>query len=926
MVRLRVLGGIDLRRDDGTAIDAVLRQPKRAALLAYLAASPGGAPRRRDVIVSLFWQEADERHARDALSGALSFLRRNLGSAAIMARGEEEIGCDLRHVVADIAEFLGAVEEQRDEEALSLYGGDLLPGFYVQDAPGFEEWLERERVRLRVLAAASVARLVERAAAAGMLETAATYARRATELAPDDETLLRRRISLEAAAGNRAAALRAYEEFATRLAAEFDAAPSPETAALVVAIRDQRSPSRTAGALETTSDKSTAATPVSPSPLELEPTTRSRPAAEARGRLRWRSLGALSLLVVGLIATLAALARRDTLRAGDALPLIVVADLSASDTVLGITAGAWFRSMLGRTLAVRSLEGEELAGALRRMRRDPMRPLDAAVARELAMREGAFGVVNGRITETKGSYTILVELVRDDGRVLVRPTATAASSADVLPALATLTERLRESIPAGERSRAALGPVTTSSLEALIAYTEGDRLRYNALNPRAAVPYYERAIQLDSTFAMAYSQLGGAWNALGSEAPTPDTIGKLWRTAIRFADGLTPRELLAIRDRMIFAGPGEAATMFDRAVELYQNHVRLYPDDGPALQNLSWYLKHVGRWADSEAPALQALRTGYATPGLYDELVLAQVAAGKFKDAERALNAWRGRFGPSQLWYRDAFRLAAAKRDYAAGDSLTAEATRDRTWNVQPGRHPIATLAVRGRLREAEALHLRSMAMHDRAGNHGALIREASWFAAMRAGVTGDTTGSLAMLREVLRKHPPASLSHSAALHIYKDAGRHLALLGDTAGARAMLTSLQSNWYGYRLDYYIRGLIHVAAGRFPEAITELREVHHSSGHLPPLGHAYEAVGAIDSAIVVYERFLVQPDPDSPFWDPVFLVHVLERLGDLYASKGEPGLAAKRYGLVAEVLRGADPELQWRAQRARDLAARARSPR
>lgn len=922
MIRFRVLGSIDLRHDDGTAIDAVLRQPKRAALLAYLAASPRGVLRRRDAIVSMFWQEADERHARDSLSAALSFLRRHVGPAAIATRGDEEIGCDLRHLGADIAEFLGALDDRRDEEAVSLYGGDLLPGFHVQDAPGFEEWLERERERLRALAAASAAGLAERAAAEGMTEVGVRYARRAIELAPDDERLLRQWIRLEAGTGNRAVALRTYEEFAARLDGEFDAAPSPETVALVDAIRDHQSPLRAAGALETAPGNSTSAPPVSP-PLQAEhSTTRSRPVAEARAWWRRPSLGALFLLVVGLVAVLA-LARRDPLTAADELPLIVVADLSASDTVLGVTAGAWLRSTLNRTLVVRSLEGRELADALRRMRRDPMRPLDDVVARELAMREGAFGVVSGRITETKRGYTILVELVRDDGRVLVRPTATAASSADVPAVLAALGDRLRESIVGSRQTRVALQPVTTSSLEALIAYTEGDRLRYNALDPRVAVPYYERAIQLDSTFAMAYSQLGGAWNTLGSTAPTPDTAVKLWRTAIRFAEGLGPRELLAIRDLMIFATEDEPATMFDRAVQLYQNHVRLYPDDGPALQNLSWYLKHVGRWADSEAPALQGLRTGHATPGLYDELVLGQLAAGKFKDAERSLGAWRERFGPSQLWYRDAFRLTAAKRDYAAGDSLTAEATRDRTWNVQPGRHPIATLAIRGRLREAEALHVRSMAMFDQAGNHGAMIREASWFGVMRAAVTGDTAGSLAMLHEVLRRHPPASLSHSAARHFYRDVGLHLALLGDTAGARAMLAPLQSNWDHYRVDYNLRGLLHLAAGRFPEAITELREVRYSSGHFPPLGRAYEAVGAIDSAITVYERFLVQPDPDSPFWDAVFLVHVLERLGELYSLKGENRLAAARYGLVAEVLRGADAELHGRTQRARDRAADAR---
>jgi len=134
-----------------------------------------------------------------------------------------------------------------------------------------------------------------------------------------------------------------------------------------------------------------------------------------------------------------------------------------------------------------------------------------------------------------------------------------------------------------------------------------------------------------------------------------------------------------------------------------------------------------------------------------------------------------------------------------------------------------------------------------------------------------------------------------------------------------MLASLQGNWYIYRLDHMLRGFIDVAAGRHPAAIAELREVRFSSGHLPPLGRAYEAVGAADSAIAVYERFLMEPDPDSPAWDAMFLVHVLERLGDLYLARGDNALAAARFGLVAELLREADPELQGRARRAREVA-------
>ena len=914
MIRLRVLGAIDIRRDDGSPVSAVLRQPKRTALLTYLAASPDGLPRRRDVLVATFWPEADDQHARDSLSAALAFLRRSLGSEALVRRGEEEIGCDPLHLRSDVGDFLRAIDAGRDEEAIALYRGDLLPGLHVQDSPGFEEWLERERSRLRRVAASAALRLAERRSAEGRSSDAVTHAQRAVDLAPDDEVVVRRLIELQLAAGNRAGALRTYEQLAARLAGEYDARPADATRALITTLRGDAVP---APVKQPVHAAPAAAPPESTGSLEAAP-------APPRRRRDVRPIAAVLLLAGALVIGLATRGWRALIDApGEEVPLLVVADFEASDTVLGVTAGAWLRSTLGRSSGVRTLEGQSLADALRRMRRDPMLPLDASVARTLARREGGEGVITGRITRSDSGFALDIELVRADGRVIARPAAVARRPADVLTALAEIGDAVLDHIATGGMPRASdLRPVTTSSLEALIAYTEGDRLRYHALDTRAAVSYYERAIQLDSTFAMAYSQLGGAWNALGSAAP-PDTIVKLWRTAIRFADGLAPHEMLAIQDLMIFAGPGDRATMFEAAVRLYQDYLRLHPDDGGALQRLSWYLKHVGRYVESETPAARAIRTGYVAPGVYDELVLAQIAAGKHDDAARALREWRDRHGPSQLWYRDAFRLAAARRDYAGADSLTAEALRDRTWNVQPGRLPLIALLIRGRVREADSVYAGAVKRFESSGQPGSLLRETAWFAAMRAGATGDTAASLALLHDVLRRHPPATLSPSANSYTYTDAGRILAMLGDTAGARVMLESLQPNWYIYRLDYSIRGLIHHAAGRWEDAIHELQYVQFGSAHLPALGHAYEAVGAIDSAVAVYERFLTTPDPDSPLWDAVYLAHVLERLGSIHAARGQSALAERYLGLLARIWSEADSALRGRAESAREGAARGR---
>ncbi len=88
---LRLLGAPDLHDASGRQIPAVLRQPKRLALLAYLALQPRGRFVRRDSLVGLFWPELDQEHARAALRRALHFLRRALGDECIESRGDEEV-------------------------------------------------------------------------------------------------------------------------------------------------------------------------------------------------------------------------------------------------------------------------------------------------------------------------------------------------------------------------------------------------------------------------------------------------------------------------------------------------------------------------------------------------------------------------------------------------------------------------------------------------------------------------------------------------------------------------------------------------------------------------------------------------------------------------------------------------------------------
>jgi TolB-like protein/DNA-binding SARP family transcriptional activator/Flp pilus assembly protein TadD len=235
MIRLHLLGSLALLDEGGSPVRSLLAQPKRFALLAYLATAPSPVAHRRDTLLGMFWPELDEEHARQALRQALYGLRQGLGSGVIVGTGEDLVSVDGQRLWCDAAAFAAAVKEGRDEHALELYRGPFLEGVHVSGVPAFERWMEGECRRLGLLAAQTAWRLVEPAAADR--SKARTWAERALELAPYDEEGLRRYLRLMADHGESAAAARAYEAFAKRLAAELELEPSPETATLAERIR-----------------------------------------------------------------------------------------------------------------------------------------------------------------------------------------------------------------------------------------------------------------------------------------------------------------------------------------------------------------------------------------------------------------------------------------------------------------------------------------------------------------------------------------------------------------------------------------------------------------------------------------------------------------------------------------------------------------
>ena len=237
MVELFLLGGLDLKGSDGESLHSVLSHPKRVAVLTYLIL---GAPRgylTRDRLISVFWPESDESHARNALSQILHGLRRSLGEDVILTRGTNEVGISDDHLSCDAVAFIQAVQGGDFKKALELYLGDFLLGFHLPGEPGFEEWAASERGRLREMAARAGWVVAHELLRANQLADGKQIAQRAVDCLCTDEGEARRFIRALAEAGDRAGAVQFYELFAQRLREELDLEPDPLSRRLVEEVR-----------------------------------------------------------------------------------------------------------------------------------------------------------------------------------------------------------------------------------------------------------------------------------------------------------------------------------------------------------------------------------------------------------------------------------------------------------------------------------------------------------------------------------------------------------------------------------------------------------------------------------------------------------------------------------------------------------------
>ncbi|MEN8144228.1 MAG: BTAD domain-containing putative transcriptional regulator [Gemmatimonadota bacterium] len=645
MVRLRILGSAELRKEDGTLLWVVTDQPKLLGLTAYLTLTSSAGATRRDTLLPLFWPESETGAARHALSQALSVIRSGLGPEILNSKYRNAVKFNSDNLWCDALAFRSALAEDRPAAALEHYGGSLLDGFYVRQAGEFERWLDGERRQLRRQAVGAALDLATAAHRDGRWEEGREWAERAVALELYEEKAWRALISCLNDSGNRAGALLAYERMAESFQADLGIEPSGETLGLVESIRSGEAPAA-----------SSRATEMPRLAEERQPDPGSQPdevtePGEAAGpepiqsdgvENRWLStkarvvLVAVALAAAAWVGTIELAPTRDGIDPDSVRSLVVspLVDPSASveDEYFADALTAEIGRELGRIqgLDVTSHGSAQLSTAA------------ASNAGEVARLLDVDAVLEGRVSRGESHVSVVLRLLDRTGERQLWSGTYQSGLGDLLGLRRRIATDVGRAIRASETSVTGVQEVPSLHPRAYDAYLRGlhHLERYSTQEAEIALRYLEHSVELEPEFASAQAALARAcvW-AWGDGTPidaAPCEVAA--REAIRLdtalAEGHAALGFVLLR-RLLFGL--DAQWDWAAAERSFREAIRLNPNSAFAFEDYSELLRIQRRVSESRVAIDRARQLNPLSPGVKLRIGIQQLVERRF---EAALVAW----------------------------------------------------------------------------------------------------------------------------------------------------------------------------------------------------------------------------------------------------------------------------------------------
>jgi serine/threonine protein kinase/tetratricopeptide (TPR) repeat protein len=483
---------------------------------------------------------------------------------------------------------------------------------------------------------------------------------------------------------------------------------------------------------------------------------------------------------------------------------IVVGDFanSTKDPIFDDTLKTGLTVSLRQSPFLNVLPDSEVARMLQQMTRPKNTKLTPEVAREVCQRASSKAYIAGSIGSMGSTYVVGLKAVNcETGDTLAQQQITAPSKEKVLGGLGGATADLRselgESLASVKKFDVPLEQATTSSLEALKAYSLGKKTEQEQ-GPVASLSHYRDAIRIDESFAMGYLALGNEYAALGEVA----RANEYYTAAFQLKERASEREKLRIKGNYYWGVTGE----LDNAAQTYEEETRAYSGESSAYANLGMVYGQRGQYEEAKEKTKQAISLAPDNVNSYVNLVTFTLALEQFDEAQqKVLEAH------SQNLDDYALHNALYAASFLRGDSTAMEEQQRWLLGKPESENYGLTLAsdteaYAGHLAKAQELTQRAVESAIRADNWegGAMWRANS---AVRQAAFDDSRGARqsadAALKPPHRYSPPNREPPLLSPGVKSEAALAFAMAGDTARADSLAEDLKKR---FPLDTQVQSL------------------------------------------------------------------------------------------------------------------------
>ena len=551
-------------------------------------------------------------------------------------------------------------------------------------------------------------------------------------------------------------------------------------------------PGRTAVAVEAEPASASSVAAASPAPTPLGGKAAAVSAVTAKTRAaRWPILAGVAVVLValGVGAWLYFARRAHALTEKDTIVLADFAN-STGDAVFDDTLKTALSVALSQSPFLNVLSDNKVAATLKLMTHPPDTKLTPDVARELCQRAESKAYIAGAIASLGSEYVLGLKAVNcQSGDTLAQEQVTAASKEKVLDTLGDAASKLRgelgESLATVQKLDVPLAEATTSSLEALKAYSLGLKA-VNEKGSAAALPYHQRAIELDSNFAMGYLAVGYDYSNLAEVGRADEYFTK----AFQLREHASEREKLHITANYYEVVTGE----LDKAAQTFQEESRTYPRWSWAHLELGNVYALQGKYEKAREAFSQSLRLDPDDSAPYGGLANASLTLQRFDEARQIVQQAQARKLDNLALRNGLYALAFLRTD------SQAMAEQQQWFTGKPEENDGFSLgsdteAYAGHLRRARELTKQSVSSATRTDSKeaGAIWQE---IAAQRESAFGNPVEAKRQAAEGLKLYP-------ASQGVEVEAALAFAMLGDAAKAESLAQDLNKR---YPLDTQMQSL------------------------------------------------------------------------------------------------------------------------